>query len=122
MAEVVATPSFAPGYWGKLSSGSKAGTRYRTASGAIITNQSEDVSVMTFEVADVTKPLASAKRSTARGHRIVLDDDDAYIQTKHTDRNVKLHSNGNMFVMRAHMVTAKPQVTGETKTWTLRFG
>lgn len=39
-----------------------------------------DARVMMFQVVDVTKPLASAGRTTSRGHRIVLDDDDAYIQ------------------------------------------
>lgn len=117
VAEVVAPPTFAAEYSTRPSPGSKAGTKYRTASGSIVANLGEkrvkmriedgDAPVMTFQVADVTKPLASAGRITSRGHRILLDDDDdddAYIQHKESKRKVRLHKKGNAFVMRMRVM------------------
>lgn len=43
---------------------------------------------MTFQVADVSKPLASAGRVT---HIILLGDDDSYIVPSATGRRIKLH-------------------------------
>ena len=113
-AEVVAPPGFAPEYATKASAGSRAGAKYRTASGNLIANQGEkrvtlrtesgELRTMTFQVADVTKPLASAGRITARGHRIVLDDDDSYIMHKTTHRKVPLYKKGNVFVMRVNVM------------------
>lgn len=76
---------------------------------------------MTFQIADVTKPLASAARSTAKGHRIVLDDKDAHIQHKATGCRTKLHKKGNMFVMR---VRTKPELDVQRTTiaWTSMSG
>lgn len=108
-AEVVAPPTFAADYTTKPSAGSKNSTKYRTASGNMIANQGEkrvktmtaggDTRTMTFQVADVTKPLAPAGRITSKGHRIVLDDDKAYIQHETTGRKIQLHKKGNVFVM-----------------------
>lgn len=53
---------------------------------------------MTFQLANVTKPLAPAGRITGRGHRIVLDEDNAYILHKATNRKVPLYKKGNVFV------------------------
>lgn len=62
------------------------------------------VRTMTFQIADVTKPLASAERSTAKGRRIVLGDHGAYAEQKHTGTRVKLHKKGNAIVMRAQLL------------------
>lgn len=113
-AEVVAPPTFAADYVTKPSMGSRSGTKYRTSSGNVVANHGEkriamrtedgETRVMTFQVAGVTKPSASAGRITSRGHRIVLDDDDAYIQHKESKRKVCLHKKGNAFVMRMEIM------------------
>lgn len=110
-AEVVAPTSFATEYPARPSAGLPDGARYRAASGAIIGNQCEkrysvitedgQVRMMTFQFADVTEPLACAGRIMAKGHRIGLDDHEAYIEHKPTGRRVNLHEEGNVFVMRA---------------------
>lgn len=50
---------------------------------------------MTFHIADITKPLASAGYITATEHGTVLGVEDAYAQ-----RRVKLHKKSNIIVMR----------------------
>lgn len=58
---------------------------------------------MTIQIADVTRLLASADRITAKGHRIVLDDEHAHILHKATGRKVNLHKKGNAFVMHVRI-------------------
>lgn len=57
---------------------------------------------MTFQVADVVKPLASSARITSKGHRIVLDDydNDTYILHKSTGKKIKLHKKGNVLIIK----------------------
>lgn len=43
--------------------------------------------MVTFQVAGVTKPLASAGRATNKRHSIVLDGEDSYIEHKATGKN-----------------------------------
>lgn len=91
-AEVVAPPTFAPDYAVRTTPGSKRGTKYRTAIGNMVVNLGEKRITMraeaggkrttTFQIADVTKPFTTAGRNTAKGHNIVLGDDDAYICTR----------------------------------------
>lgn len=81
---MVAPPSFAAEYPVKPSAGSRGGAHERTASGAIIANKGEkkvamtvedgQVRMLTFHVADATKPLTPSRRIAAKGHRIVLGD------------------------------------------------
>lgn len=56
--------------------------------------------MMTLEVADVTKPLASAGRISAKGHRIVRGDHDAYKERKQTGHRVKFCKKGNVLAAR----------------------
>lgn len=112
-AEIVAPPNFAADSVTKRSAGPKAEAKYRTASGHIVANlgkrivtrRAEDGEArgMTFQVADVTKPLAPPGRIASRGHRRLLDDDEAYIQHMENKRNVALHKKGNVNVARMEM-------------------
>lgn len=73
-AEVVAPPTFMPGFRARPSVGSKAGAKYRTDSGNLVPNHGEnkmsvkreegEARAMTFQIADVTKPLAHRARDT----------------------------------------------------------
>lgn len=47
-----------------------------------------------------TKPMASAGRITSRGHRIVLDDEDAYILHEKSGKNIRFHKKGSVFIMK----------------------
>lgn len=106
-AEVVAPPGFAPDYHVKASAGSRAGAKQCTASGSAIAQgenrvtlrtESGELRTIAFQIANVTKPLASAGRITGRGHRIVLDDDNAHILRRATNRKFPLYKKGTMFV------------------------
>lgn len=90
----------------------------RTPSGEHIASQGEQhvatsvehgqVRKMTFQVANITKPLASAGRSTAaKRHPVLLDDQGAYIEHKHTGRRVKLDTKGDVSVMRVNIMPEK---------------
>ena len=112
-AEVVAPMSFAPAYAVEESEASKRGVAYRAASGHRMPNMGQkkvdfvtedgDTRRMTFQITNVTKPLASAGRITAKNHRIILDDTpgESYIENKITGHKTTLHKKGNIFVMRA---------------------
>lgn len=68
---------------------------------------------MTFQ-ADVTEPLASAGNIMAKGHRIVLDDEDAYILHKATKRRVKLYRKGNVIRYEDAAHAARGQVHAQS--------
>lgn len=82
--------SFATDYATRRSTGSRSDARYRTASGAMaanlgeenvrMTTEGEGTRTMTFQAADIPKPLASAGRITSKEHHTVLGDEDAHIQ------------------------------------------
>lgn len=109
-AEVVAPPTFALVYVTRPSTGSKAGAKYRTASGNLVSNQGEKritatteeggARMVMFQTAGVTRPLASARTTTSKGRNLVLGDDDSSILHKATGRNIKLHKKGCDCVMR----------------------
>lgn len=70
---------------------------------------------MSFQVADVAKPMASAVRITACGHRLVIDDDeDTHVQNENTGRAVKLHKTGHVLVMKVHVVPARTKSDGRS--------
>lgn len=58
------------------------------------------------------KPLASAGRITAKGHRIVLDDDNACIEHEQAIRKVKMQNKGNVFMMRVKVMPNVADVKG----------
>lgn len=57
---------------------------------------------MQFQVVGVTQPLASAGGAASEGRRALLDDDDddAYKHLKATGKNIKLHTQGSVLIMR----------------------
>lgn len=106
----------------KSSLGSRSGAKYRTASGNLLTNQGDtritmrteagDTRVRTFQIADVTKPLASAGRITSKGHIIVLDEEDSYIQHKESGRKVAAQE-GQQRLRDAHADRAAGRQLGQ---------
>lgn len=72
---------------------------------------------MTFQVADVIKPVALAGRITSTRHRIVRDDDDdADIHHKSTGKNIKLHKKRNvMSIMRMRIMPPRDEASSRDK-------
>ena len=54
---------------------------------------------MSFEVAQVSRPLASAGEIVRRKNRVVLDEDESYIQNKKTNYKTPLRFQGNLFYL-----------------------
>eukprot|EP00973_Karenia_brevis_P041300 5715833-Karenia_brevis.AAC.1 len=50
----------------------------------VLGTQAGNIKSMRFQVADVTKPLASVMRICQAEHRVVFDSDGSYIEDKHT--------------------------------------
>lgn len=63
---------------------------------------------MTFQIEGVTEPSASAGLITAKGHRIVLDDEDVHIEHKPMGRRAKLRKNGHVLIMCAKVMPDTP--------------
>ena len=54
---------------------------------------------MSFEVAKVSRPLASAGEMVRKNNRVVLDEHDSYIQNKKTGYKTPLRVVGNLFYL-----------------------
>lgn len=108
--EVVAPPDFAKDYDIVPGEAFRSGKKYRAANGGILHNEGEkrvefltengDLRRLCFQIAKVTKPLISAGKITAKNHRVVLDDDDAYIEHKITGVRTPLYKRNGVFVLR----------------------
>ena len=87
---------------------SQQGLRYRAANGAPIVNEGEkhvrgytqggkEVS-MTFQVAEVTKPLGSVRAMVKANNRVVFDEGNSYIQDKVTGAITKIDERNGAYV------------------------
>lgn len=70
----------------------------------MVRTEGGETRIMTFQVAEVSKQLASAGRITAKEHRIVFDDEGAYIMHKTAKGRIKLHKEGHVFVMKTQIM------------------
>jgi len=91
--------------------GPKVGRKYTAADGRHISNIGVRTLVGTtseghkrkidFEVAEVTKPLASFSKIAKAGHRIILDNDlgqGGYIENKHTGERTQLYLENDVYL------------------------
>ena len=90
---------------------SKSGLECTAAGGHSIVNQGVsqpllhtadgEKRIMTFQIAEVTKILASVSRIVATGHRIIFDSPDigSYIEHKDTGRKIKLRQNNWVYIL-----------------------
>jgi hypothetical protein len=97
----------------------KVGNLYRAAGGQELKNMGEKrpklriggVPVsMTFQATShVRKPLAAASKITARGNRIVLDDEESlsYIENKTTGKKIPLKIQNGVYVMEVQVTPKK---------------
>ena len=90
---------------------SKVGTKYRAAGGQVLVNVGEkrphfktngiNTSMVFQATSGVRKPLAAASRITAKGNRIVLDEEssDSYIENKKSGVRVPLKLENGVYMM-----------------------
>jgi len=96
--------------------GPKVGRKYTAADGRHISNIGVRTLVgatteghkrkIHFEVAEVTKPLASFSKIAKAGHRIVLDNDlgqGGYIENKHTGERTKLYLENDVYLFDVYV-------------------
>ena len=65
----------------------------------IVSTQNEELRSMKYQVADVTKPLASVAKICHAGHRVVFDDEGSYIENKATGTKDWLREHNNTYVL-----------------------
>ena len=73
---------------------------------------------MTFQATShVRKPLAAASKITAKGNRIVLDDEDSlsYIENKATGTKIPLKIENGVYVMEVTVTPKKAPFQGQAK-------
>ncbi len=61
--------------------------------------------VLTCQVCEVSKGLLSVKKLTAAGHRVVMDENVAFIEDKTTGEKIWLEEVGGMYALRLWVPT-----------------
>ena len=107
--ESVAPPSFAPAYGVRSSAGSRAGTRYRGAGGNSIPNLGEkkigvtteegQKAAMTFQIAQVTKPLVAVSKVCDKDNVVCFTRDGGMIKNTITGKSIPIQRVGGTHVM-----------------------
>ena len=102
----------------KETDASRSGLCYSSATGQLIPKLGEQCFVlitreetfrgMTFQAAQVSKPLGSVKRICAAGHRVVFDEDGSYIENKTTGEIHMLREDNGNYMLDMWVV---PQTT-----------
>ena len=64
----------------------------------MITEEGEKAS-MTFQMADVNKPLASVRRMCEAGNKVVFDEEGSYIENKKTGRKTSMQKERGVYVL-----------------------
>lgn len=92
---------------------SRSGVRYRVANGVIIQNEGEKKCVgigetgnrvsMTYQIADVTKPLLSVYEMNRQGKKVVFDGHNSYIEDKKTGRREWIKCERGQFILNVWM-------------------
>ena len=98
-----------PGEKPKETEASRRGIGYCVANGNCIRNKMELTLRGTAEngvrlnviaqASDVTKPLGAAREIIKAGNRIVLDEDESYIQNKRTNKKIPIKRDNGMFIV-----------------------
>ena len=108
-AESVTPPIMAANYPVEESVGSKNGLYYVSASGERMPNLGQQVvpvitedgtdATMTFQVADVTRPLCSVSRICEKGNRVLFGEFGGVIQHVASGREIPFHKENNLYVL-----------------------
>ena len=107
--ETVCGPEVAAEYITRETEASKRGDHWVSASGDPIINHGEktvvitmgnrELGTMTYQVADVTKPLASVACICGARHRVVFDDEGSFIENNVTGAIDWLRQSNNTYVL-----------------------
>ena len=123
--ESVCPADFFPDY--EMHQTAKVGNLYRAAGGQELRNLGEKrpkmkvngiATAMTFQATShVRKPLAAASKITAKGNRIVLDDEASlsYIENKATGTKIPLKIENGVYVMEVAVTPTKTPFQGQAK-------
>ena len=123
--ESVCPVDFFPDY--EMHQTEKVGNLYRAAGGHELRNMGEKrpklkingvAASMTFQATShVRKPLAAASKITAKGNRIVLDDENSlsYIENKATGTKIPLRIENGVYVMEVAVSPKKAPFQGQAK-------
>ena len=109
-ADTVFPTEWFPEFPAKESPESRAGVHYTAAGGKRLPNRGmKDLKVVTqdgvqrnlrVQLADIKKPLFSLGRSTAKGHKVILDDDGgSYLLHKATGMKTPLRKSKGVYVL-----------------------
>ena len=115
--DTVCGPDVAKEYVVNSTEASRRGEHWISASGdpilhhgekvVVVTTGSQDLRTMKYQVADVTKPLASVDKICAAGHRVVFDDEGSYNESKSTGKKDWLRKRNNTYVLDTWVMPAK---------------
>ena len=99
----------APGVPRRETEVSKRGLEYTVANGGKVVNKGEkevpmiteegEKASMTFQMADINKPLASVRRMCEAGNRVVFDEEGSYIENKKTGRKTGMQKERGVYVL-----------------------
>ena len=107
----VVSPDLLPTVKLQASDASRRGVQYEVANGEKIPNLGEKLiqgythcegfaRSVTVQVCDVTKPLMSVHKMVKASHKVVVDEDGAYIEHKATQERIWLQESGGMYMLK----------------------
>ncbi len=77
-----------------------------------VTTSTGDKRVMTFRVANVTKPLCAVSQVCAKGNRVIFDSAGSYIEHKATGKRTPLREQNGVYVLDVWLAGERPWQTG----------
>ena len=118
-SDTVFPTSWFPEFKAQESPESRSGVTYRAANGQALPNRGcKDLQVFTsdgaackmrVQLADIAKPLFSLGRSTAKGHRVVLDEaSSSYLEHKASGRRTPLRKENGVFLLDVWVKVKEP--------------
>jgi hypothetical protein len=104
---------------------SKGGKKYRGPDGSRIPNLGQmDVAFeseeghrcgLTWQIADVERPLVAVSHLSAAGNRVILEKDGGEVVHEETGRKIKLQKKGGVYVMRLWVAPRKKTSESDSK-------
>jgi hypothetical protein len=109
----------------KPSTMSKGGKKYRGPDGSRIPNLGQmDVAFeseeghrcgLTWQIADVERPLVAVSHLSAAGNRVILEKDGGEVVHEETGRKIKLQKKGGVYVMKLWVAPRKKTSESDSK-------
>ena len=112
-SDSVAPPGMFPEVKVLETNASRAGVQYTAAGGHKIPNlgmsrpvvytTDGECNVMTFQLASISKPLASVSKIAGKNHRVVFEEPKSYIQCKSSGKKTYLRPSGGVYFLDVWM-------------------